>query len=193
MGGTILKYIKENKSIIEVIFTHGQLSHPHLKEEIIIETRKKEAEKVARKFGIKKVIFLNLNDSKIKQEIEEHKIASKIKQIIKNYNPEKIFTLSSEDTHQDHRTVNQTILKAVDSLNKKYSVFTFQIWGKDIKQQPKMFVDISPYFKNKIKMIKLYESQIHFLYPLLIPLFIKNKFYGIKNHCKYAERFQKIR
>ena len=193
MGGTILKYIKEDKDVREIVFSYGQLSHPHFKEEIVIETRKKETEKVAKTFGMKEITFLALNDRQVEKEANDPKIINKVKSIIKKYNPEKIFTLSSEDTHLDHRAVNKAVLKAIDSISKKYPVFTFQVWGKDIKQGPKMYINISEHFKNKIRMMKLYKSQLHFIYPLTIPIFFKNKINGIKHHCKYAEVFRKIR
>ena len=182
-----------NKKIIEIIFTYGQLSHPHFKENVVIETRRKEANKAAKQLGINKVIFLGLDDRNIKGDIEKKNIKSKVKKIIQQYNPEKIFTLSQQDTHLDHRAVNRTILSVVDSSKKDYPVFTFQIWGKDLKENPKMYKNITPYFKKKIQIMKVYESQWHFIYPLLIPVYIRAKLNGIKNHCKYAEVFQKIR
>src|SRR3989344_2939419 len=41
LGGTIIKLVKEDYNIIEVIFSAGQRSHPHYKEDIIIKKRRR--------------------------------------------------------------------------------------------------------------------------------------------------------
>ncbi len=193
MGGTLLKYLDEGKSIIEVIFTKGQLSHPHFKEEIITDIRKKEAGKVAKKIGLEEVIFLDLKERGIADE--EKKIKLQIKKIIEKYKPEKIFTLSSSETHPDHRDVSRVVLAAVDSSNKKYPVYTFNIWTiPKIIQNPIMYVDISNYFWRKISLMKQHRSQwLMMYYPQILPVIFRARYYGIKNNCRYAEKFEKVR
>ena len=44
MGGTVLKLLAENTRVIEVIFSAGQKSNPHLREEVIIGKRRKQSE-----------------------------------------------------------------------------------------------------------------------------------------------------
>ncbi|MEK6856929.1 MAG: PIG-L family deacetylase, partial [Nanoarchaeota archaeon] len=180
-------------SIVEVIFTKGQLSHPHFKEEIITDIRKKEAGKVAKKIGLKEVIFLDLNEGSIADK--KGRIILQIKKILEKYNPEKVFTLSSSETHPDHRDVNKIVLAAVDSLNKKYPVYTFNIWTiPKIIQNPIMYVDISHYFWRKISLMKQHRSQwLMMYYPQILPVVFRAKYYGIKNKCKYAEKFEKVR
>ena len=193
MGGTLLKYLDEGRSIVEVIFTKGQLSHPYFKEEIITDIRKKEAGKVAKKIGLKEVIFLDLNEGSIADK--EGRIILQIKKILEKYNPEKVFTLSISETHPDHRDVNKIVLAAVDFLNKKYPVYTFNIWTiPKIIQNPIMYVDISHYFWRKIDLMKQYRSQwLMMYYPQILPVVFRAKYYGIKNKCKYAEKFEKVR
>ena len=41
-GATLAKYASVGKGIYTVIFSYGRLSHPHFREEVIIETRVKE-------------------------------------------------------------------------------------------------------------------------------------------------------
>ena len=193
MGGTLLKYIDEEKSIIEIIFTKGELSHPHFKEEVITDIRRKEIEKIAKKTGMKEIIFLGLKEGHIKNE--EKKIISKIKGYIKKYTPERIFTLASSETHPDHREVNKIVLDAVDSLNEKYPVYTFNIWTlPNVVPNPIIYIDISKYFWRKIKMMKVYSSQwLMMYYPQILPVFFRARYYGMKNNCKYAEKFEKVR
>src|SRR3989338_10333926 len=125
MGGALLKYLDEGSQIIEVIFTQGSMSHPHFKEEVIVGIRKKEMQKIADKIGIKEVIYFDLKDLQLQEQIKKPRVKARIKGVIEKYKPEKIFTLASSETHPDHRAVNEIVLKAVDSLKQKYPVYTF--------------------------------------------------------------------
>src|SRR3989344_5039538 len=191
MGGSILKYLNEGKSIIQTVFTTGEKSHPHFKEEIITNIRRKEMEKVAKKIGIKKLIYFNLKEGSIKKGIEENEIKPQIKKLIEKANPEKIFTVSSSEIHPDHRAVNEVILEIVDSLNKKYQVYTFNIWTfPKLIPDPFIYTDISDNFWKKIDLMKEHKSQWISIYLQLIPVIFRAKYYGYKSGYKYAEKFE---
>jgi len=192
--GTVLKYIAEDKSVIDVIFSPGEKSHPHFKEEVIVGIRKKEMEKIAKKIGIQKLIHFDLKDLQLEKEVRKHNIRKNIKELIEKYKPEKIFTLSSTETHPDHRAVHKTILSVVDSLNEKYPIYTFNIWTTPkLTQRPLFYVDISKYFWKKIEILKQHKSQWFSIYLQLLPIIFRARYYGIKNNCKYAEKFEKVR
>jgi LmbE family N-acetylglucosaminyl deacetylase len=124
----------------------------------------------------------------------------KVKEIIKKYNPDKIFTHTFYDMHPHHRAVHKIVTKATDQIkNKDYPIYTFDVWdvGKTmniIKEDcPKLVVDISETFDKKIKAIKLFKSQKVYTYSLLPQVYINAITNGKKNNCKYAEMFYKIR
>ena len=50
-GGTIVKYSKEGKEVITVIFSSGEKSSPWLKKDYIIKNRKEEAKKIGEFMG----------------------------------------------------------------------------------------------------------------------------------------------
>ncbi len=192
MGGTISKYVKENKDLVIVIFSYGESSRPLEKASIVVGKRLKEAEKVDEFLKVKQTLFLGVPDLKI--EVNEE-IIDKIKKIIEAYKPEKIFTHSYYDIHKDHRAVNKAVLNAVDKKG-NIDVFTFGIWnplryGKS--DLPKLYVDISDTFKDKINALKLYKSQKLSVYTLLPFVYAKAIVEGVENRCKYAEVFYKIR
>ena len=200
-GGTLAKYAKEGMNIKTVIFSYGEGSHPHFKKKIITHTRAKEAEKADEILGGKGVIFLGLPDDKrFKAEYEEKNISEKLKGILMEYAPEKIFTHSENDQHSHHRIVNEVVLKAVDELKLKTEVYTFEVWNffsLKNKQAPKMVVDITDTFKIKIKALKVFKSQLsplsytflnNFLY---LGVFIKAWINGLKYKNGFAEVFYK--
>ncbi|MBI2507667.1 PIG-L family deacetylase [Candidatus Woesearchaeota archaeon] len=192
--GFALKLIDEGKSVIQVVFSKGAMSHPHFKEEVIKDIREKETEKVAKKIGLKKLIYFDLKDMSIKEEIEEKNIRGKIKELIEMHKPEKIITVSDSETHPDHRAVNEAVLAVADSLKKKYPVYAFSIWTRPrLAQRPIIYVDISNYFWKKMKILKQHRSQWFSIYLQFLPVIFRARYYGIKNKCRYAEKFEKVR
>src|SRR3989344_5286165 len=163
-GGTLIKLKKEDYYIIKVIFSAGQKSHPHYKEEVII-----------------------------KQRIQEKDIRERIRRIIKKSHPRKIFVNSSIDPHQDHRAVNEAVIDVINDLNYGADIYEYEVWNILKDNKPVTYTDITPYFRAKIAMMKAYRSQWIFMYPLIIAVYLRAKFYGFKHECKYAEKFYKIK
>lgn len=191
-GGTIAKYVKEGEDVVVVIFSFGEGSKPLIKEEIVREARVKEAKKVGQYLGVSGTIFLGIPDMKINYKDKE--LQDKINRIINKYKPSKIFTHSSSDPHKDHRAVYKTVLSALD--DKGYPLYTFGVWNPIQfidTNQPRLVVDISSTFDDKIKALKLFESQKFSVYQLLPGVYLKSKILGIVNNCRYAEVFYKAK
>ncbi|MEA3429675.1 MAG: PIG-L deacetylase family protein [Nanoarchaeota archaeon] len=197
LGGTLAKYAKEGKEIIVVIFSNGASSHPHLKPEFIGEIREKESKSCNKVLKVKQTIFLNLIDTKYKEEVVKYKIEEKIKRIIMLHRPDKIFTHSLDDPHMDHREVYDVVKKVFDDLRYTGELYTFNVWNLwNIRKtyKPKLYVDISSTFKTKLHAIRCFPSQkLTMQWPLTWTVYIKAILFGLKHRCKYAERFFKIR
>ncbi|MBS3134177.1 PIG-L family deacetylase [Candidatus Woesearchaeota archaeon] len=190
MGGTALKYIKEGYNIIKIIFSVGELSNPHLKESYITKEREKQALEAEKKFGFHKTIFLKLTDAKLKHEIEL--VREDIEDLIKEYNPEKIFIPSFKDIHPNHRAVTK-LMKDI-MKNKNIATYGYEVWSLTDENLPKIYVDITPYFKKKIAMIKIFNpTEWLSVYLQYIPIYIRAIRFGRKIKVKYAERFYRIR
>lgn len=193
VGATVIKLAKEGYKIIDVVFSAGQKSLPHYREDIVIKKRIEEAENIGKQFGISQNIFFGFDDGKLKKEIEEKDAYEKVRRIIKKYSPSKIFTTSEFDIHYDHRAVNKVIMEVVNELDYKCDVYSYEVWNIIKENKPLIYNDISDYFKGKIAMMKSFRSQWHFMYPLLIPVYLRARYYGMKNNCKYAEKLYKLK
>ncbi len=203
MGGTIAKYAGEGKRIISVIFTSGESGSPWLKGDVIREERMKEAVKIDQFLGCEKTLFLGIRDKDllggIKHKgiidyVNDKKLIEKITYLIKKYNPDKIFTHSKFDPHEDHRATNEIVFKALYSANEtKASVFVFEVWNILNETHPRMYVDISKTFSKKMQAMKMFKSQKISVYALFIQVVLRAIFSGFHAHCRYAERFYKIR
>lgn len=192
LGGAILKFKGEGYNIVNIFFSYGEKSHPHLKEEIIAKTRKEETKRIDKIIG-RKSIFFGLTEGRIREEVKEKKIDEKLKDLIVKHKPEKIFTLSSLDPHPDHRAVNNITLEIIEKIKRKNEVYSFEVWNIVKEDHPIMYVDIDNYFKEKMNLVKEFKSQWLWVYLQLLPLYIRARLYGRKCGCKYAEKFYRLR
>jgi len=190
--GTILKYIDEGKRIVKIVFSYGESSQPHLKEKVITKTRVKETMNVSKNIGIKDTIYFGLADGKVKEEIENKDIRKKLKKLIRKYKPSKILIPTGIDPHPDHRAVSNAVKEVTEEINFEGSLLAFEVWNITNQTLPVVYEDITPYFKEKIRIMQQFRSQLHFMYPLMILVYIRARKYGRKYGCKYAERFYKL-
>jgi len=193
IGGTTAKYASEGKNVISLILLYGEKSDPWIKEDYMIKTRIKESQKIDKYLGIKETIFLGIKEKDYKK-LDDKKTKQKIKEIILKYKPIKIFT-HSPDMHHEHRLVHKVVLEIFDSLKINSSLYTFTIWSLvDVnKNLPRLYVDITSTFQKKIKAIKKFKSQLYSIILLLPSIHLKARLNGMKNNCKYAELFHKLR
>ena len=193
MGGSVAKFSKEGNNIVVVIFSYGELSH--LKEEIIKTKREREARNSGRVLGYNDIQFFGLPDSKISSKIEEMGIKDKIKELIIKYKPIKVFTHNPSDPMPDHNAVNSVVIKAIKELKTRIPLYGFDVWNLyNLKERdrPLYFVDISDTFWTKVKALSMFKTQLHVMLYFLPIVFLRAKFAGRKNHCKYAERFYRL-
>lgn len=195
LGGTIQKFVKEGKKIIKIVFSFGESSHPHFKEDYVVKSRVEETEKASKFLGISENFFLGLKDGKIKEEVLDSKnnVSARIKEFIKHYDPERIYIPSEKDPHWDHRAVNTTVLEVVVGMKKKYAVYEYEVWNIVKENKPMHFVDITKYYQKKVQYMKMFKSQWQYMYALWLPVYIRSRLYGRKQHCKFAEKFYKVR
>jgi LmbE family N-acetylglucosaminyl deacetylase len=199
VGGTMVKYAREGKKVITVIFSFGELSHPHLKTEVITKTRIKESMESEKILGGSGIKYLGLTEHQcanmLKNEEKKEKIKRIIKKIIEKESPSKIFTHSRDDPHTLHRNVYRLVMETIKEARVGGDVYSFDIWNP-IKirgrNAPKLVVDITRTFSKKIKALKSHKSQKITIISLLWNVYLKAIMQGWKNKCKYAEVFYKI-
>ncbi len=194
-GGTLAKYSREGKNIMVVIFSYGEASHFWMKEKFSIRMRVNESKKADKILGVKKTIYFGLKEGRFEEEIKEKKLVEKIKNIIDEQKPAKIFTHSIDDPHPDHQRVYSTILEASGKAKHRCDIYSFDIWNPvNIRKRnmPKLVVDISKTFRVKIKSLKYHKSQQVTILTLLWNVYRKDFFNGLNNNCKYAEVFCKV-
>jgi LmbE family N-acetylglucosaminyl deacetylase len=195
-GGTLAKEANEGRPFKTIIFAFGESSHPHLKPEVIIETRIKESLASDRILGGSGIAYLGLKEGKFGEEIKNKKIKARLREVIKKENPDKILTHTADDPHPDHRAVYKLIQELIKDKTIKCDVYGFEIWNLlswKHKKRPRMVVDVSDTFDQKIKALKAHQSQKMTIISLTWKIYLKNIIAGFDNHIRYAEVFYKLK
>ncbi len=195
-GGALAHYASEGFEVYTVIFSFGELSHPWLKEKVAAEIRVRESEDADKIIGGKGVVFFGLTEGKFEAEIREKNVLEKVRKIIEDRKPAKIFTLAPDDPQPDHSAVYRTVVKAVNGLNYKGNVFSFDIWNPiNIRQRshPQLYVDTGNTFEQKIRAMSCFRSQWMAINALRFPTLFRDFFNGIAIGSRFAERFYRIR
>ncbi len=195
-GATLAKYANEGIHVITVIFSYGQLSHPHLKEDAIISIRVNEAIKANEIVGGGQVLFFGLPEGKFINEAKRRGIYTKIRKMLQEYKPSKLFIHSIDDPHPDHKAVYEIVTAVADVIKYSGAIYTFDVWNPfnfRKRSEPKLYVDVSSTFKTKIKALRIFESQKLALLTLMWSVYLRAILHGIRHGCRFAERFYKVR
>ena len=161
MGGTIAKASRKGNKVLTVIFTTGEKSHPHLKKHVIKKQRISETARVDKLLG-RESMNLNLEEGKLRKEFENKVLRNKIKNLIRKFNPTKVYTLSSSDPHPDHRIVNKFTLDILDELKYKKDVYGYEVWKIDKRgvRKARSFVELYDYRNNALQRTKDENSKV---------------------------------
>ena len=138
-------------------------------------------------------VFGRVSIQGLLKEVKSRKVENIIEDLVRKYNPSKIFTHSHDDIiFVDHKAVSNVVMKALKKIKYQGDVYIFDIWNPMTirkRHAPKMIVDVSETFKIKEKALGCFKSQsfvIAELKPLIYARAIKN---GIATGVRFAEKF----
>jgi len=197
-GGTIAKYAKEGKEVRVIVFSYGELGQGYLKPELVRKFHIKEAKEANEILGGQGVLFLGLREGKFVQEAVQPPMRKRLKNLLEEYRPHKIFLHAADDPQPGHRAVHKIMRSLVKAMNLNCEMYSFDVWSPvsfKHRNEPKLVVDISKVFDKKLAALNAHKSQHRLVVgPLLrLKTIIKDWFNGLKHGCKYAEVFVKLR
>ena len=183
-GGTLIKYVRRGHNVFLLLITKGEKGGD-------IETRYAEQVKAAEIIGAKDVFWGSFQDTELQQKGRE--IIQTVESHIKIVKPDLIFVNFSDDTHQDHRRVNQSVLSATRYVK---NVLFYEV-PTTSNFIPHVFVDISDTLEGKIRALEAHQSQVMKtnIEDLSIVEIARSAatFRGIQGRVKYAEAFSALR
>ena len=193
-GGTLLKH-KANKDEI-----HWLICTETNQKANFYKIRKKEIEEVNYIYKFNSITNLKLKTMRI-DEYSMSSLISKISKVINKIKPNIIYLPFKNDVHSDHRKIFEASYSCTKSfrypfIKKIYMIETlseteFAPSTKEDSFIPNVFVDISSFMNNKIKIMKIFKTEMG-IHPF--PRSEKNikalaTLRGATAGCKYAESF----
>lgn len=146
-AGTLIKYAQQGHNVFLLLVTKGGKGGN-------AELRHKEQLKAAEIIGAKEIFWGGFKDTELLDKGNE--IIHKVEQHIDSIRPDFIFVNFYDDTHQDHRTVNRSVLSAARHIK---NVMFYEVPTSN-NFTPNVFVDIDAVFDKKLDALKAHVSQI---------------------------------
>ena len=196
--GGILDKFKRKHQISWTIITKMQKGYKPNQ----IEKRKKEIQKVKIKLNIKNFFNLNFNPKELNRGNLE-KLIEELSIIIKKVKPQIILAPYLHDAHSDHFYTSYAINHILKVFRYPFieSCYYYETlsetnlsFSKAKKFNPNLYIDITKNIKNKIKLLKIYKSEIkkHPFPRSVTSLKSLALLRGSESGYKFAEAFQII-
>ena len=160
MGGTIKKLTSKKNSVHLCVVTEG--ASAQYKDKEMIKIRRDSCIKSGKILGIEKIEFLEFPDMAL-DTVPHLELNQKIEKIVKNFEPEIVFTTSQNDLNRDHQIVFESTLVATrphSSKVKKILSYEIPSIAKE-SFSPTTYYDISKEFNSKIRALKAYSSEVN--------------------------------
>lgn len=146
-GGTLARLADSGHEIHAIIMSPGMVGGDP-------EVRIKEAKGGAAFLGIRSCVVHSFNDTELAVDMTE--MIKIIESKIRSFNPDIIFTHSSNDQHQDHHAVHMATVRAG---RRHPAILCFESPSATLDFAPKVFVNIDDYVDVKNSAIRIHENQ----------------------------------
>ena len=201
-GGTLLRHKKQGDAIYWLIVTNIFEDNGFTSERV--KSRQNEIEEVSKFYDFNKIIKLdyptmNLSSNSLPRLIED------ISKVIQDVEPEKIYTLNRSDAHSDHRIIFDAVMACTKSFRYPfirevlmYECISETEFAPALPEKvflPNCFVDISNEIEDKIKVMKIFSSEMgdHPFPRSERNIRALGTFRGAMAGVEYAEAFQIIK
>jgi LmbE family N-acetylglucosaminyl deacetylase len=146
-SGALIKYAQRGHDIFLLIITKGEKGGDP-------EIRYEEQIKAAEIIGARDVFWGGFTDTELLDRGNE--IIHLVELYIKRIQPDFIFVNFYDDTHQDHRAVNRSVLSAARYVR---NVMFYEVPTTN-NFTPSIFVDIGSVFELKLEALRAHSSQV---------------------------------
>ena len=201
-GGTILKHIANGDEVYWLLVTGMSIESGFT--ELQIETRRMEITKVIESYKITETFQLMLPPARL-DTLALGDVVSAIADVVKNVQPEVIYTVYRNDAHSDHEVVFDAVMSATKSFRYPFikrvlaydtiSETDFSMKPEDPGFKPNLFVNIEKYLEEKLNILNIFESEMGvFPFPRS-PKAICSLAYlrGVQSNCGAAEAFMLLK
>ncbi len=174
-GGALINHRAKGDKIGIQIMSEGSTSRDKKRDKLKrikeLQGLKKAATKVSKQIKAKFIKFNSFPDNRM-DSVDFLDVVKKIEQTIKIFRPNIIYTHHPSDLNLDHAIVQRAVITAARPMPRSpvKKILMFEIlsstnWStKFLKQKslfnPNYFVDISKALKEKLQILKFYETEM---------------------------------
>lgn len=113
-----------------------------------------------------------------------------VEEVIREVQPDRVYTHSHHDRHQDHRAVHQAVQVASRDVG---DLACFQSPSSTIDYRPDRFVDIGDHLATKLRMLRAFTSQAHRDYMAEDLVRATARYWSRYTRSRYVEPLETIR
>jgi len=153
-GGTIARFVEEGSDVYYAALSGCEISVP---EGLGKNTLKTECRLATKTLGIPPDNVILLNYEVRKFPLNRQEILDSLIELNKKIEPDLVLLPSSNDTHQDHRTIHEEGIRA---FKKTSSMWGYEHPWNNLTFTTDIFIKLeSRHMENKIKTLGQYKSQ----------------------------------
>lgn len=145
VGGALLRHVDRGDRVVILTLSGGEAGGA-------VSTRAVEAKRAAELLGAE----LRLGSLPDTYMSSGRDTIEAISQVVREIEPQVIYTHSIADAHQDHRAVHEATVVAARSVD---NLFTYQAPSTTTLFVPNTYADIGETIDRKLELIRIYESQ----------------------------------
>jgi LmbE family N-acetylglucosaminyl deacetylase len=205
-AGTLARYAEQGHTICLAVFTRGDMGDLVIPPAKLAAIRKAETEASAAVLGAR-LLWADVTDELVFPNEAQRRLMI---DLLRQADPDVIFTHSPNDYHPDHRYVSQLVFdsyfqKGLPHLPGQQQpacrfgqamVYYLDNLG-GIEFIPTEYVDISSAIETKCRMLQSHQSQVKAMAELahtdiLEMVRVQARFRGFAAGCQYAEGFRKL-
>jgi LmbE family N-acetylglucosaminyl deacetylase len=205
-SGTLARYAEQGQTIFIAVFTTGNMGDLTVPPDELGRIRKTEAEASATIIGAR-LLWPGVTDELVFPNETQRRLMI---DLLRQADPDVIFTHSPNDYHPDHRYVSQLVFdsyfqkglphlpdqkRAACRFAKAPVYYVDNIGG--IEFDPTEYVDVTAVMETRRRMLECHQSQIKPMRELahtdlLETMEVQARFRGLAAGCRYAEGFRKL-
>jgi len=166
-GGTILRHLDQGDQVFWVIVTQMESPAYTIQQQNV---RRKEISKVSDTYKFTGIFEFKFETTKLNSE-NFPSLVGKLSSLFKQLQPDIVYSPFGGDIHTDHYWVFKSVMSCSKWFRSKsikkilcYETISETEFGDIITAaafQPNVFIDISKYLTQKIKIMKFYKSELH--------------------------------
>lgn len=183
-GGTLMKHLKRGDSIVYIVISRGEKGCTYSDS----CDRIRELLNVISSLRLESFHIHGFPDTRLHEHFSD--IKNILENIVSKTGPDRVYTHSLNDSHQDHIAVARATMIACRRVPQVLSYWSPSSYNEF---RPSYFIDITDVIEEKIKLLENYMSQGRKDYLKRELVRAVNKYMGFLAGSDFAEGFEVVR